>query len=89
MLAVVLGLLLACTACGILRTDASSSETPVDLNTAPVRRVETLPGITPSMARRIVEGRPYADPSELVTRGILTERELQRIANRVVVKSAR
>jgi len=37
------------------------------------------------MARRIVEGRPYEEPHELVTRGILTERELDRILDRVVV----
>jgi DNA uptake protein ComE-like DNA-binding protein len=58
----------------------------IDLNTASLRRVEELPGVTPSMARRIVEGRPYGDPRELVERGILTERELDRILDRVTVK---
>jgi competence protein ComEA len=65
-----------------------STEGPIDLNTAPVEQVEKLPGITPSMARRIVEGRPYGDPSELVSRGILTERELERIMDDVEVKGA-
>jgi len=58
----------------------------IDLNTASLRRVEELPGVTPSMARRIVEGRPYGDPHELVERGILTDRELDRILDRVTVK---
>jgi len=58
----------------------------IDLNTASLRRVEELPGVTPSMARRIVEGRPYGDPRELVERGILTERELDRILDRVTLK---
>ncbi len=87
-LAPILTLLLACTACGMLRR-TSSGEAPLDLNTAPVRRIEKLPGITPSMARRIVEGRPYGAPSELVTRGILTQRELERIMDEVEVKDAR
>jgi DNA uptake protein ComE-like DNA-binding protein len=84
----ILALLLMCVACGMLRRTTGHSEAPIDLNAAPVRQVEKLPGITPSMARRIVEGRPYGDPSELVSRGILTERELERIMNDVEVKGA-
>ena len=58
----------------------------IDLNSASLRKVERLPGITPSMAQKIVDGRPYADPHDLVDRGILTERELERISDRVHVK---
>lgn len=66
------------------------SKPPVyDLNRAPLRKIKTLPGITPSMAERIVEGRPYESPQDLVTRGILTERELKRIADRVRVGEKR
>ena len=60
----------------------------VDLNTASQRRIERLPGITPSIAKRIVEGRPYAGPRELVERNILTERELDRILDHVTVQTA-
>ncbi len=56
---------------------------PIDLNTAARRKVEQLPGVTPSMARRIVEGRPYRTLGDLVERGILTEREAARIEERV------
>ena len=59
---------------------------PIDLNTASRRQIEKLPGVTPSMARRIIEGRPYDDPHDLVERGILTDHELDRIENLVVVK---
>jgi DNA uptake protein ComE-like DNA-binding protein len=62
---------------------------PIDVNTAPVRKVETLPGITPSMARRIVQGRPYGQPDDLVERAILTEHELERIRHRIVVQGGR
>ena len=67
------------------RRHAPATPAPVDLNRASLRTLEKLPGITPSMARRIVDGRPYEEPHELVTRGILTERELDRILDRVVV----
>ena len=58
----------------------------VDLNTASQRKVERLAGITPSMAKQIVAGRPYANPRDLVERNILTERELERILDHVTVE---
>jgi DNA uptake protein ComE-like DNA-binding protein len=57
----------------------------LDLNTASVRRIEKLPGITPSIARRIVDGRPYQEPDDLVERGILTRHELERISDEIAV----
>lgn len=38
---------------------------PLDLNRAPLERLETLPGIGPGMARAIVKGRPYQTVDDL------------------------
>ena len=38
---------------------------PVDLNKAPVARLETLPGIGPETAKAIVKGRPYQSIEDL------------------------
>jgi competence ComEA-like helix-hairpin-helix protein len=38
---------------------------PVDLNKAPVEKLETLPGIGPETAKAIVKGRPYGNLEEL------------------------
>ena len=85
--AVAVAATLALPSCGLLwRHRTPEAPAPIDLNAASLRKVEQLPGITPSMARRIVDGRPYDDPHDLVTRGILTERELNRIVDRVIVK---
>ena len=73
-------------ACALLPGRESNGTGTLDLNRAPARAIEELPGITPSMAARIVAGRPYDDPHALVERGILTPRELDRIADRVVVR---
>ena len=87
-LAVILVTSIALPGCRFLHRGHAEPERPtaIDLNTASLRRVEELPGVTPSMAHRIVEGRPYGDPHELVERGILTERELERVLDRVTVK---
>jgi DNA uptake protein ComE-like DNA-binding protein len=88
-LAAALAAALIIPACGLLRREhAEQKPAPaaIDLNDAALRKVEKLPGVTPTMARRIVEGRPYEDPHDLVARGILTEREYARIADLVVVR---
>ena len=88
LLALVIVTSMALPGCRFLHREHAEPARPptIDLNTASLRRVENLPGVTPSMARRIVEGRPYGDPHELVERGILTERELDRILDRITVK---
>lgn len=86
-LAVALTAALVLPACGLLRHQHGPMKpAPIDLNGAALRTVEKLPGVTPSMARRIVEGRPYEEPRDLVARGILTEREFERIDDLVIVK---
>jgi hypothetical protein len=67
------------------RDGGAPSAEVVDLNSAPQWRVEQLPGVTPSMAKRIVQGRPYGEAEDLVERGVLTRREFERIEELVVV----
>ncbi len=44
---------------------------PVDVNTASQEMLEAIPGIGPTMARRIIEGRPYGTVDDLLrVRGI-------------------
>ena len=69
------------------RERAPDAPVRVELNTASLRHIEKLPGITPSMARRIVEGRPYQDVDDLVDRGILTRHEFERVIDDVTVQS--
>ena len=42
----------------------------VELNTATQAEIETLPGITPEYARKIIAGRPYQTMSDLARTGI-------------------
>ncbi len=58
----------------------------IDINHAPASELTTLPGMHAPMARRIVSGRPYASPGELVARGLLTKNEYSRIEHRLTAK---
>lgn len=45
--------------------DLEALAVPVDLNGAPAEELESLPGIGPTLARAIIEGRPYASVDAL------------------------
>lgn len=50
------------------RSSSATSDTatsPVDVNNADLKTLETLPGVGPTLAKRIVSGRPYQSLSDL------------------------
>ena len=59
---------------------------PVNLNTATQDQLTTLPGVTRIRAGRVIAGRPYDDPYDVVTRHILSAQEYKRIKDRVTTK---
>ena len=63
-----------------------SRNNPLDLNTATKDQLMSLPGVTAAEADRVIAGRPYGDPGELVTRHIMAKSQYDKIAERVTVK---
>jgi competence protein ComEA len=61
-------------------------DTPLDLNTATKEQLMTLPGVTAAEADRVIAGRPYSEPGELVTRRIMSKTEYGKIGDRIVAK---
>jgi competence protein ComEA len=61
----------------------------VDINNASATDLKTLPGVTDAEAGKIVQGRPYKDPSDLTTKKILTDAEFAKIKDHVVAGPAR
>jgi DNA uptake protein ComE-like DNA-binding protein len=55
----------------------------LDLNSASAAELKALPGVSDAEAGKIVQGRPYKDPSDLVTKKILSEAEFGRIKDRL------
>lgn len=56
----------------------------MNINTAPVLRLKSLSGIGGHYAKKIVEGRPYRNSEELLTRHILPQYIYGRIMDRLV-----
>jgi len=58
---------------------------PLDVNTASPQELEAIPGIGPTMARRIVENRPYAKVEDLLRVPGIGPATLERIRPYVTV----
>ncbi len=58
----------------------------LDINSASEDELAGLPGITRHDARKIIANRPYRDPHELVTRGIVSDDEYSRIHDGITAK---
>jgi DNA uptake protein ComE-like DNA-binding protein len=63
-----------------------SRDKTVNLNTATEDQLITLPGVTHARATRVIAGRPYDDPHDVVTKHILSEEEYKRIKDRITTK---
>ena len=55
----------------------------IDVNSASEDDLQALPGLTRRDARRIIAARPYSDPHELVSKGILSQDLYAGIRNQV------
>ena len=63
-----------------------SRDKALDLNTATKEQLQSLPGMTAAEADRVIAGRPYDDPNDLVKRHILAKAEYDKIADQVTAK---
>lgn len=70
-----------------MHNNRSASDSAIDINSAGEDRLTTLPGVTAARARRIINNRPYAAPHDLVSKGVLTPSEYDRIAGQVVARN--
>jgi DNA uptake protein ComE-like DNA-binding protein len=57
---------------------------PMDINTASVDQLRTLPGVGDTYARRIVAGRPYSSKNQLVSKGILPRNVYDKVQHMIV-----
>ena len=58
----------------------------VDVNHASETELATLPGISRLDARRIIAGRPYTRKNDLLSKGVISESDYEKIRERVTTK---
>jgi competence protein ComEA len=63
-----------------------SRDKPLDVNSASKEDLTALPGINSADADKILEGRPYDSPNDLLSRRILSKSKFDQIAERVTAK---
>ena len=64
----------------------AARDTPrVDINTATVDRLDTLPGIGPALAAKIVKARPYQEAADLVAKKAIPQSTFDGLKDSVAV----
>lgn len=72
------------------QTGKSATKTPasklIDINSATVDQLKTLPGISDAYAQKIVAGRPYRVKTDLARKNIVPQATYSKIAGMVIAK---
>ena len=68
---------------------AAAATKQVDINTASADELRALPGIGDVYSKKIIAGRPYANKTQLKTRGILPAAVYGKVANMIVANQAK
>lgn len=68
---------------------AANSGDKLDVNSATADQLKGLPGVGDAYAARIIKGRPYANKTQLVGRGVLPQATYDKLKDMVVASRAK
>jgi DNA uptake protein ComE-like DNA-binding protein len=66
--------------------DGLKKKNPLNLNTASLGDLETLPGIDDARAQKIIDRRPYDTTDDLVKKHVLSKAEFDQIADKITTR---
>jgi competence protein ComEA len=61
----------------------------VDINTATAAQLKALAGVSDTDSAKIIQGRPYSDKSQLVSKKIVSEATYDKIKDHIVARQPR
>jgi competence protein ComEA len=67
---------------------ATGTSTLIDINSASVAELDTLPGIGPARADAIIKGRPYRGKNDLVGRHIVPQNVYDGIKDKIIARAS-
>ena len=70
-------------------TAAAPKMDTVDINSATAAELKMLPGVSDNDAAKIIQGRPYSDKSQLVSKKVVSEPTYEKIKDHVVAKQSK
>ncbi len=68
---------------------AANAGDKMDINSVSADQLKSLPGIGDAYAARIVKGRPYANKTQLVGKGVLPQATYDKIKDQIVASHAK
>ncbi len=68
------------------KAEAAADSALIDINSAKQEQLDALPGIGKAYSKKIIDGRPYANKSQLVSKGVLPEAVYKKIQDKIIAK---
>ena len=63
---------------------AAAATDKIDINTATIDQLKAFPGIGDAYSKRIVDGRPYVNKGQLLSKGVLPEATYNKIKAQII-----
>ncbi|WP_263416846.1 ComEA family DNA-binding protein [Terriglobus albidus] len=68
---------------------AASASGLVDINSATADQLKAIPGIGDVYSKKIIDGRPYANKTQLVSKNILPQGVYDKVKDKIIAKQAK